>query len=235
MNPDSQPQNPFAVSSHVTMVGQEANEVQMNFIRKTYVLFLAGVLTAIVMGAITLTVQPVFMLAISVWSVPILAIGLVFGGSILAQTMAQRPGLDVPALFGFTGLIGFLMSPILATYAPSVLGQAAVMSVVIFGSLTGYVFVTKKDFSFMGGMLCVGMISLIIGLVINGVLLHSSVTSYLLSWGVLMMSSGFVLYQTSNLVNKYRSNQAGLAALGLFISFYNIFVSLLNILNGGRR
>lgn len=234
MNSGSQ-QNPFATSSHSMKVGSMASEVQMDFIRKTYILFLAGVLTAIVAGSITLMVEPVTMLAIGIWRLPILAVGLLLGGSVLAQSLAVRPGLDVAALFGFTGLMGFLMSPIIATYAPSAVGQAAVMSAVIFGALTAYVFLTKKDFSFMGGMLAVGMISMIVGLLLNAFWLHSSMTAYFLSWGVLFLSSGFVLFQTSNLVHQYRRDQAGAAALGLFISFYNIFISLLNILGGSRR
>lgn len=237
MNPNSEPQNPFASGSQMATVGQLANEEQMNFIRKTYVLFLAGVLCCIVMGAATLMVEPLFMASISVLRSPLLAIGVILGGSILAQNLAQRPGLDIAALFGFTGLMGFVMSPIVAYYGRdghNVVGQAAVMSVVVFGSLTAYVFVTKKDFSFLGGMLCVGMISLIVGMLLNAFWLKSPMTSYFLSWGVLFMSSGFVLYKTSNLINNYQTNQAGAAALGLFVSFLNIFMSLLRIL-GGRR
>ena len=234
MNPNPQPQNPFATSTNVENVGQQTSEVQMNFIRKTYVLFLAGILTAIVLGFLTLNVAPLTMAAISILRMPILAIILLIGASVGAQVLAQRPGLDVVALFGFTAFLGFLMAPIIAMYAPSVVGQAGMMSAVIFGSLTAYAFISRKNFNFLGGMLFVGMISLILGSIINAIFFKSFNFSYFLSWGVLLLSSGWVLYDTSNMIHNYRREQAGAAALGLFISFWNIFMSLLNILGGNR-
>ena len=235
MNPNPQPHNPFADSTHnVETVGQLMQEAQMSFIRKTYVLFLAGILTAIVMGYLTLNFAPLTALAVSIVRMPILMIVLLIGGSIGAQVLAQRPGLDVVALFGFTGLLGFLMAIIIASYAPAVVGQAGLMSAVIFGSLTAYAFISRKNFNFLGGMLFVGMISLILGSIINAIFFKSFNFSYFLSWGILVMSSGWVLYDTSNMIHNYRREQAGAAALGLFISFWNIFMSLLNILGGNR-
>jgi FtsH-binding integral membrane protein len=234
MNPNSQPPNPFATSTNVSTVGQLASEEQMNFIRKTYVLFLAGVLCCIAVGAVTL-MTPLVGVSLSILRMPILYIVLLVGGSIGAQVLAQRPGLDVVALFGFTGLLGFIMSPIIAMFAPSVVGQAGMLSAVIFGSLTAYAFISRKDFSFMGGMLFVGMISIIAGSIINALFFKNWGFSYFVSWGILLLSSGWVLYDTSNMIHSYRREQAGAAALGLFISFWNIFMSLLNILGGNRR
>ena len=237
MNYNSEPQNPFAANSHAATVGELSSEVQLNFIRKTYVLFLAGVLACIVTGALTLSVTPLTVAAIGVLKMPLLVVALIVGGSIGAQALAQRPGLDVVALFGFTSLIGFITAPILAIISlrtPGIVGQAAMLSAVIFGSLTAYALITRKNFSFLGGMLFIGMISLILGSVLNAIFFKNFSFGYFISWGVLLMSSGFVLYQTSNLVHNYRQNQAGAAALGLFVSFYNIFMSLLNILGGNR-
>ncbi len=63
----------------------------------------------------------------------------------------------------------------------------------------------------------------------------SSGFSYWLAWGTLFFSSGYVLYQTSNIIHEYRENEYCAAALGLFISFFNIFMSLLRILGGNSR
>ncbi|HEX8550767.1 MAG TPA: Bax inhibitor-1/YccA family protein [Abditibacteriaceae bacterium] len=234
MNPNSQPPNPFVTGTNTGMVSELSNEAQMSFIRKTYVLFMLGVFCCVAMGALTLMTPALTATSLSILKMPLLYIGIIFGASIGAQVLAQRPGLDVVALVGFTALLGFITAPIIAVFAPSVVGQAAMLSVVIFGSLTAYVLITKKDFNFLGGMLVVGMISLIAGSVLNALFFKNFNFSYFISWGVLLMSSGYVLYQTSNLVHEYRRNQAGAAALGLFISFFNIFMSLLNILGGSR-
>jgi FtsH-binding integral membrane protein len=235
MNQGYNPQGEGPWTSGLGMtVGQESTEAQLAFVRKTYVLFMAGILTCIMAGFFCLNVESIYNAAIGILRMPILAFGLIIGGSIAAQAIATKPGLDYLALFGFTGLLGFLFAPIVNTYLPSVVGQAGVMTVVIFGALTAYVFITRKDFSFMGGLLFVGMISMIIGGLINAFWLKSSGFSYIMSWFVLFLSSGFVLYQTSNLVHQHRRGQECLAALGLFVSFFNIFMSLLNILGGNR-
>lgn len=232
---NNQPQDPYAGTSWSTPVVAEASEeTRFNFIRLTYVLFMAGILTAIVSGAICLNVEPVLAIALGILRMPILAFGLIIGGSIAAQALARKEGINYLALFGFTGLMGFLFAPVIAMYAPSVVGQAAFLTCAIFGSLTAYVFITRKNFSFMGGMLFIGMIGMILAVAANMFFFKDTNISYWISWGILFLSSGFVLYQTSNLIHEYRENEYCAAALGLFISFFNIFMSLLNILGGNR-
>ena len=231
---NNQSQEPFGSTAWGTPVAAASEETRFNFIRKTYVLFMAGILTAVVSGAICLTVEPVLAIALGILRMPILAFGLIIGGSIAAQALARKEGVNYLALFGFTALIGMIFAPIIAIYAPSVIGQAAFLTCVIFGSLTAYVFVTRKDFSFMGGMLFIGMVGMVLAGAANLFFFKSSGMSYWISWFVLFLSSGFVLYQTSNLIHEYRENEYCAAALGLFISFFNIFMSLLNILGGNR-
>jgi len=235
MNSDYNRSNePFSSTPLDMPVSANSAESQLNFIRKTYVLFMAGILTAVVSGGLCLTVEPIFDMAVMVLKMPILAIGLIIGGSIAAQAMARVEGLNYLALFGFTALMGFLFAPIIAMYAPGVVGQAGFLTCVIFGSLTAYVFVTRKNFSFMGGMLFIGMIGMVLAGIGNALFFKSNMMSYWISWFVLFLSSGYVLYQTSNLIHEYRENEYCAAALGLFISFFNIFMSLLNILGGSR-
>ena len=238
MNQGYSPQNdPFSSSTHTgfNSVAESSIEVRANFIRKTYVLFLAGILTAIVAGTICLRVPAVNNAAIGILQMPILAIGLILGGSILSQAVARIQGVGYIALFGFTALIGFLFAPIIRTYAPDVVGQAGFLTIMIFGGLTAYAFVSGKNFSFMGGFLFVGIWAVILAGIANVFFFNNAGMSYWLAWGALLISSGFVLYQTSNIIHEYDEHGYCAAALGLFISFFNIFTSLLRILGGNRN
>lgn len=236
MNDGFNPQrDAFSNSTHTQFVAQASAETRMNFIRKTYVLFLAGIVMAVAMGAVCLSVPAVGNIAISILRTPILAILLIVGGSIAAQAASRVEGLNYVALFGFTGLMGLIFAPIVATYAPAVIGQAAFLSVVIFGGLTAYALTTRKDFSFLGGMLFVGIWAIVIAGIANIFWFKNSGFEYWLAWGMLFISSGFVLYQTSNITRTYGERDYCAAALGLFISFLNIFMSLLRILGGNRR
>jgi modulator of FtsH protease len=215
-------------------IAQSSAEARMNFIRKTYVLFLAGILTCVMGGVACLNVEPVTMLSLAILQNPILILVVILGGSIAAQAVARVPGLNYVALFGFTGILGIVMTPIIALYRPEVVGQAGMLTMVVFGALTAYAFVSRKNFSFMGGILFIGMLSLIAGGIANMFFFKSWDFSYWLAWGTLFISSGFVLYQTSNIMHEYSEGDEVAAALGLFISFFNIFMSLLRILGGNR-
>ncbi len=236
MNRDFNSQgNPFGETTQMANVANASLEVRANFIRKTYVLFLAGVLTAVLAGAACLQIPSLYNMAIGVWRMPILAIGLVLGGSILAQALARSEGINYVALFAFTGMIGFLFAPIVNLYAHAVVGQAGFLTIMIFGGMTAYAFVSGKNFSFMGGFLFVGIWAVILAGIGNMFFFKSVGMSYWLAWGSLLISSGFVLYQTSNMIHEYGERDYCAAALGLFISFFNIFMSLLRILGGNRN
>jgi FtsH-binding integral membrane protein len=169
MNQGFSPQNEGSYGQNVvraTPVAELGMEARLGFIRKTYVLFLAGILMSIVAGTMCLKVEPVFNAAISVLRTPILAIILLFGSTIAANAVSRVEGLNYFALFAFTALIGFLFAPIIAIYEMSQAGivtQAAFLTIVVFGSLTAYAFISRKDFSYMGGILFVGLIALILG------------------------------------------------------------------------
>lgn len=230
-------ENPFAYSSQSLTVADSPVEVRMEFIRKTYTLFLAGILCALVAGTICLNSAPVFSLAATILRTPILAIALLFGLTLGAQAVSHIEGINYAALFGFTAFIGFLFAPILRMYeisAPGIVMQAAVLTVITFSALTAYVFVTKKDFSFMGGMLFVGMILLVLGGLANVFFFRNAGVSYYMAWVTLFLFSGYVLYDTSQIIHKYDSRGYVSAALSLFLDFFNMFMAILRIL-GGRR
>lgn len=239
MNQGYQPQNdPFSETTHFGTLANAPADVRANFIRKTYVLFLAGILTAIIGGTICLRTPQLYLAVMNLLtSSPLLFVGIFLGSSILAQAVSRVEGLNYLALFGFTGLLGVLIAPVVAMYersSPGIVGQAAFLTIVIFGAMTAYAFVSGKNFSFIGGFIFVGMIGIVAAGIANMLWFKSSDFSYWMAWGSLLMSSGYVLYRTSNMIHEYDERDYCSAALGLFISFFNIFMSLLRIL-GGRR
>lgn len=219
--------NPFDYSSASVPVAQSSGEARLEFLRKTYALFFAGIICCLLMGA-----------ALGVISHPLILLVLILGGSFGAQAVSRTEGLNYAALFGFTGMLGWLFTPMLAMYElrqPGIVTQAAALTTITFGALTAYVFVSKKDFSFMGGLLFVGLIGLIVGGLANAFLFHSPIASYLMAWFTLLLFSGYVLYDTSNIMRRYDSRGYCSAALSLFLDFFNMFLAILRILSGSRR
>lgn len=212
----------------VPMAADASSEARLNFIRMVYVMFTASVLAAVVGGIISLN-SPLggLVMAFAPWSLL-----LILPLSIGAQVMADKPTLGTVALFGFALLLGIIIAPVVNLYSPNTVTQAGALTVLIFGSLTAYVFVTRKDFNFLGGIVFVGLIACIGAGLLNYFVFKNSGFSYWIAWGVLLFSAGFVLYDTSNIMQRYPLNQPAGAALGLLISFFNIFMSLLRILNG---
>lgn len=215
--------NPFDITSMPAAAAPQA--ARMAFIQKTYSLFLAGIATSIVGGIVSVNTP----IAGFVIGMPYAFLGL-FALCWVAQLVADDPRFGYPALFGFTFLLGLFVAPALMMVAPGILLEAAFLTCVVFTSLTAYVFLTKQDFSFMGGFLTVATISIMLAIVAS-FFFQSSGFTYWLSFGVLLISSGWVLYDTSNIMQRYPLNGYCGAALGLFISFWNIFISLVNILD----
>ncbi len=228
--------NPFDTSSNFVPVSQSSGEVRLEFLRKTYALFFAGIICCLLAGAATLRVPGLFNISASLS--PLIAIVLIIGLSVGAQAVSRIEGLNYAALFAFTGVLGFLFAPMLAFYdlrQPGIVTQAAALTTITFGALTAYVFVSKKDFSFMGGMLFVGLIGLIVGGFANAFFFRSPVASYFMAWFTLLIFSGYVLYDTSAIMRRYDSRSYCSAALSLFLDFFNMFLAILRILSGSRR
>jgi FtsH-binding integral membrane protein len=228
---------PYASSSMPLPVSELSVDARMDFIRKTYSLFLAGILCALVVGIATARIPALTMASFALSNNIILAVILLFGLSIGAQAVSRIEGLNYAALFGFTGFIGFWITAILISYEariPGIVTQAGVLSMIIFGALTAFAFISKTDFSFLRGILFVGIIAVVLGGLANIFFFKSPAASYWMAWVTLMVFSGFVLYDTSNIMRTHDSRGYVSAALGLFLNFLNIFLALLRILGGNR-
>lgn len=237
-NSNNNPPNTFASEQTLQSVSQASTATRMDFIRKTYVLFMAGIVMCIAACAATVSVQPLFDASFALLNMPLLMFGVMIVGVIGAGAVSRIEGLNYVGLFGFTALMGFMFTPVLVISEqsyPGILTQTMALTMLVFGSLTTYVFVTKKDFSFLGGMLFVGLIALIGGGLLNMFWFKSSGFSYWISWGILLIFSGYVLYDTSRIMHRHDENSYCAAALALFLDFFNMFLAILSILSGGRR
>ena len=155
--------------------------------------------------------------------------GIVMLWFVLPKTANSASG--IPVIFAITGLLGFGIGPMVAYYLavdPSIVMTALGGTGVIFLGLSGYALTTRKDFSFMGGFLMVGML-VIVGASLLNIFMGIPALSLAVSAAVIMIMSGFILYETSSLIHGGETNYI-MATASLFLSILNIFTSLLHLL-----
>lgn len=157
------------------------------------------------------------------------AIGLLW--FVLPRTANSTAG--IPVLFLITGMLGYGLGPMLSYYLAMSNGPQLVMTAlggtgIIFLGLSGYALTTKKDFSFMAGFLMVGMF-VVIAASLGNIFFQIPALSLAVSAAVIMIMAGFILYQTSSIINGGETNYI-MAAASLFLSLLNMFTALLQIL-----
>ncbi|HVG36016.1 MAG TPA: Bax inhibitor-1/YccA family protein [Pyrinomonadaceae bacterium] len=208
---------------------------RMSFIRKVYGLFFVATLFAV--GGVMLGfIFPPLMIA--AFEHPWIALIVMLGAVMGAQAVRHTPVVNLVALFGFTTLTGVIISPLLYLISrdnPASIIQAGVLTVGIFGGLTAYAFISKRDFSFLRGMLVTGLIVVILAGLLNVLLVGSMSLGFAVAAATLLLFAGFVLYDTSNIIRRYPTNEYIAGALSLYLDAFNIFLALLRILNAGRR
>lgn len=167
----------------------------------------------------------------------IFAIGAmaVIYGMFAAISANRNSSVGVVLLLGVTFLLGIMLGPILQhalhlRNGGQIVGLAAGGTGIIFLTLAGIATTTKKDFSFMGKFLMVGIILLIVASLANIFFQIPAMALALSAIGVLIFS-GFILYDVSRIVNGGETNYV-MATLGLYMSIYNLFTSLLQLLGG---
>lgn len=158
------------------------------------------------------------------------ALGLIWFA--LPRTANSASGIFV--VFGFTGLLGAGLGPMLNQYLATTAGSAIVMQALggtafIFLGLSGYALVSRKDFSFMSGFIMTGLMVAFVAAIAN-IFLQISGLSLIISSMFLLLSSAAIMWQTSRIVHGGETNYI-LAAASLYVSIYNIFVSLLQLLS----
>jgi len=154
--------------------------------------------------------------------------GLMFGVSALRNSV-----WGIVALLGFTFVMGIFLGPILQVAlhlknGAQLVGMAAGGTGIIFGSLATLATVTKRDFSFMGKFLFIGVILLIIASLAN-MFFQVPALALTISAIAVLIFSAYILFDISQIVNGGETNYV-MATMGLYLDIYNIFINLLNLL-----
>lgn len=154
--------------------------------------------------------------------------GLLF---VVNKTADSSKGLV--AIFAFTGVMGAALGPMLNFYlampgGPALVLQALAGTAVVFFGLSAYALTTRKDFSFMGGFLMVGLIVAVVAMIAN-IFLAIPALSLTISAAVIMIMSGLILFDTSRIINGGETNYIR-ATVSLYLNIYNLFIHILHLL-----
>lgn len=237
--------NPYEMSFDQRMAIDAAASERLAFIRRTY-LHVAGALAALA-GVLAFLVAFVpDEVLLTLWGQSRgLGMLLIFGGFLAATWAANRMAQsDMPVGTQYLGLglmvaaYAFILWPgvwLASTQLQyeGVLGQAVILTLALAGGLTAGVFITKKDFSFLGPTL--GVISfLVIGVMVAGLIFNFSLGLWF-SLAMIALLAAFILYDTSMVMHRYRTNQHVAASLAIFSSVATLFVWILDILMRNRN
>ena len=209
----------------VTSAASVTTTERLVFIKKVYSLLAMSMGTAAIgaymgSGPLLLLVAPNMMLFF------ILQIALIF----FASFAARKPGLNMVALFSFTTVSGLTLGPLLYQVGPSIAAEAFALTAITFAGLSMYVVYSKKDFSFMSGFLMTGLIVLVVGGLLNMFFIQSGMMHFVMSGASVLLFSGFILYDTSNILRYYGTDEYVSATLALYLDVLNLFIALLSIL-----
>lgn len=204
---------------------QESAVVVNKVLRNTYMLL------AMTLGFSALTAG--FAMATNAAPVNIWMMLIGFYGLLFLTHKLANSAWGLLSVFALTGFMGYTLGPILNMYMATSNGSQLVMTALggtaaIFVALSGYALVSRKDFSFLGGFMMAGFVVLLVAMVAN-LFLQIPALHLAMSAGFMLFSSAAILMQTGAIVNGGERNYI-LATVTLYVSLYNIFISLLNLL-----
>lgn len=208
-----------------TVIRSQESILQSNtVIRNTYALLSMTLVFSAIMAFISIAMGTGFGVAIVADIVAIVMLWFM-----LPKVAHQATG--IPVIFGITGLLGFGLGPIIGYYLavnPTVVTTALGGTGAIFLALSTYAITTKKDFSFMGGFLMVGLF-VVIGAALINLFLQVPLLFLVINSAIILIMSGLILYETSSIIHGGETNYI-MATASLFLSILNLFQALLHIL-----
>lgn len=159
-------------------------------------------------------------------------------GLLYLVTKNRDRGLGVGLVFALTGFMGYTLGPIISHYLKMPNGTMTVMmalggTAAIFLGMSAYALVTKRDLSFMRGMLTVGILVAFVA-ALAGIFLQIPALSLTVSAVFVLLMSGMILYETNNIVRGGETNYV-MATVSLFVSIFNLFTSLLQLLGFANK
>ena len=206
-------------------VGQTSTVTGNKVLRNTYMLLSMTLL----FSGLTAGVSMVF-------NLPHPGILLTLGGYfglLFLTTKFRDSSAGLVCVFALTGFMGYTLGPIINAYLSMSNGPQMVMTAMgatgaIFLGLSGYVLTSKKDFSYMGGFLMVGiLVAFLAGL--GAIFFAIPALSLAVSAMFVLLMSGLILYQTSDIIHGGETNYI-MATVTLYVSIFNLFTSLLHLM-----
>ena len=197
-------------------------------LRNTYALLSLTLLFSAGVAAVSVAAQ---------WPAPGILLTLAgYFGLLFAVYRLKNSAWALPAVFGLTGFMGYTLGPLLAKVMTlpgggQVIAMALAATGAIFLALSAWVLTTRRDFSFMGGFLFAGMVvALLAGLA--AVFLQFPMLGLAVTAMIALLSAGLILVETSRIVHGGETNYV-LATVGLYVSIFNLFASLLSLFGLG--
>lgn len=172
-------------------------------------------------------------MALQISQTTALILSLTGFGLLFVVNKTADSGKGIVAVFAFTGVLGAALGPMLNFYlgmanGPGLIMQALGGTAIVFFALSGYVLTTRKDFSFMGGFLMVGMIVAVVASIAL-IFFNVPAASMALSALIVLLMSGFILFDTSRIIHGGETNYIR-ATVSLYLDIYNLFTALLHLL-----
>jgi modulator of FtsH protease len=211
--------------THAITHTQNAIFTTNRVIRNTYVLLSMTLLFSAFTAGVSMTLNlphPGLMLTL-----------LGYFGLLFLTSKFRNHALGLAFVFALTGFMGYTLGPILNMYLATANGGQVVMTAmgatgVIFLGLSAFVLNTRKDFSFMGGFLMVGiLVAFLAGL--GAVFFQMPALSLAVSSMFVLLMAGLILYETSNIIHGGETNYI-MATVTLYVAIFNLFTSLLHLL-----
>ena len=223
MRPELEPRSIYAGSGEVSL---QQNRV----LRNTYLLLALTMVPTVIGAMIGMATGGIIM------QHPIISMFVMLGAVIglqFAIAANRNSGLGVVLLLLMTFMLGWWLGPLLTVAlamrnGPALVGYAAAGTGVIFAVMSVIATTTRRDFSFMGKFLMVGMIVLLIAMIANAFLAIPALALTISSL-VIVVFSLFLLHDVSRIVNGGETNYI-MATTGVFLSLFNIFANRLNVL-----
>lgn len=142
----------------------------------------------------------------------------------------QNSAWGIASVFALTGFMGFTLGPMISLYwaaAPAIVLQSLAMTGLVFAGLSAYTLTSKKDFSFLGNFLFIGvLVGFALGL--SAIFFSIPALSLAVSAVFVLLMSGMILFQTSEIINGGERNYI-MATVGLYVSIFNLFTSFMHL------
>lgn len=208
--------------------GHVQEGASVSFMKKTYQLLGASMIAAAAGAYMAMPYAEIVMQY--KWFIFGFILFMIFFG--LGMTR-NKPGLNLAALFVFTFVMGVSLVPLLASFIGAgmggVIGNAFLMTSVLFGALSLFAINSKTDYSSWGKPLFITLIVIIVASLVNYFILQSPMMHIFITAGILLLFSLFTIYDTQNIANGAYDSPVD-AAVSLFINFVNMFTAILQLL-----